>query len=138
MTRTRFIFALVLVVTGLALAGCGGSDDDESAGTTATTTADTGTDTGTSGGGTLTGTVGPGFDISMTGTDGLTPGEYTITVSDKSESHNFHLTGPGVDMKTEVADIEDTTWTVQLQAGEYKFQCDPHASQMNGSFTVSG
>ena len=97
MTRTRLIFALVLVVTGLVLAGCGGSDDDESAGTTAAPA-----DTGTGGGNTLTGTVGPGFDISMTGTDGLTPGEYTITVSDKSSAHNFHLTGPGVDMKTEV------------------------------------
>jgi plastocyanin len=132
MTRTRLIFALVLVVAGLVLAGCGGSDDNESAGTTAAST------TGTGGGTTLTATVGPGFDISMTGTDGLTPGEYTINVSDKSSIHNFHLTGPGVDMKTEVSEEGDTTWTVNLQAGEYKFQCDPHASQMNGSFTVGG
>jgi hypothetical protein len=133
MTRTRLIFALVLVVTGLVLAGCGGSDDDESAGTTAAPA-----DTGTGGGNTLTATVGPGFDISMTGTDGLAPGEYTIDVSDKSSAHNFHLTGPGVDMKTEVSEEGDTSWTVNLQAGEYKFVCDPHASSMNGSFTVSG
>ena len=135
MTRTRLSFALVVVVTGLVLAGCGGSDDEESAGTTAAATS---VDTGAGGGTTLDATVGPGFDISMSGTDGLTPGEYTINVSDKSSAHNFHLTGPGVDMKTEVSAEEDTTWTVTLQAGEYKFQCDPHASSMNGSFTVGG
>ena len=135
MTRTRLIFALVLVVAGLVLAGCGGSDDEESAGTTAAATS---VDTGTARGTTLAATVGPGFDISMSGTDGLAPGEYTINVSDKSSAHNFHLTGPGVDMKTEVSDVEDTTWSVTLQAGEYKFQCDPHASSMNGSFTVGG
>ena len=134
MTRTRLTFAIVLVVAGLVLAGCGGSDDEESAGTTAATTAES-----TGGGGTtLTGTVGPGFDISLTGTDGLTPGEYTINVSDKSDIHNFHLTGPGVDMKTEVSEEGDTSWTVNLQPGDYEFVCDPHASQMNGSFTVSG
>jgi plastocyanin len=132
MTRTRLIFALVLLVPGLALAGCGGSDDNESAGTTAAST------TGAGGGTTLTATVGPGFDISMSGTDGLTPGEYTINVSDQSDIHNFHLTGPGVDMKTEVSEEGDTTWTVNLQAGEYTFVCDPHADSMSGSFTVSG
>jgi plastocyanin len=135
MTRTRLIFALVLVVAGLVLAGCGGSEDDESAGTTA---APAGTGTGTGTGNTLTATVGPGFDISMAGTDGLAPGEYTIDVSDKSSAHNFHLTGPGVDMMTEVSEEGDTSWTVNLQAGEYKFVCDPHASSMNGSFSVSG
>jgi plastocyanin len=135
MTRTRLICTLVLVAAGLVLAGCGGSGDEESAATTATSV-DTGASGG--GGGTLTATVGPGFDISMSGTDGLTPGQYTINVSDKSSAHNFHLTGPGVDMKTEVSEETDTTWTVTLQAGEYKFQCDPHASSMNGSFTVAG
>jgi plastocyanin len=135
MTRKRLIFALLLVVAGLLLAGCGGSDDEESAGTNATSV-DTGASGG--GGGPLTGTVGPGFDISMSGTDGLTPGQYTINVSDKSSAHDFHLTGPGVDMKTEVSAEEDTTWTVDLQAGEYKFVCDPHQRSMKGSFTVSG
>ena len=135
MTRTRLICTLVLVAVGLVLAGCGGSGDEELAATTATSV-DTGASGG--GGGTLTATVGPGFDISMSGTDGLTAGQYTINVSDKSSAHNFHLTGPGVDMKTEVSEETDTTWTVTLQAGEYKFQCDPHASSMNGSFTVAG
>jgi plastocyanin len=131
MRGTRLLVAVVLAAGGLMLAGCGGSDDDDdsAAGTTAA-------DTGASSGTTLTATVGPGFEISMSGTDGLTPGDYTINVSDKSSAHNFHLTGPGVDMQTEVSEEGDTPWTVTLQAGEYRFVCDPHASSMNGSFTV--
>jgi plastocyanin len=135
MTRTRFALAAMLAGTALALAGCGGNDEESSdtsgGGESATTVA-----AGGGGGGELTGTVGPGFDISMTGTDGLTPGEYTIKISDKSTDHNFHLTGPGVDEKTEVGEEGDVTWTVTLQSGEYKFMCDPHSSSMNGSFTV--
>ena len=29
-----------------------------------------------------------------------------------------------------------TTWTVKLKKGTYKFQCDPHASFMKGTFKV--
>jgi len=136
MRRTRLTFAVVLAVGGLVVAGCGGpdSDDDSAAGPTAAGT--TAAETGATGGDTLTGTVGPGFEISMTGTDGLTAGEYTINISDKSSAHNFHLTGPGVDETTEVSEEGDVTWTVNLQAGEYTFVCDPHESSMNGSFTV--
>jgi plastocyanin len=130
MRRIGTTLAVVVAVAGLLVAGCGGSDDDDSAAAT------TAAETGASGGNTLTGTVGPGFEISMTGTDGLTPGEYTINISDQSDEHNFHLTGPGVDEMTEVSEEGDVTWTVTLQAGEYTFVCDPHASQMNGSFTV--
>lgn len=131
MTRIRPTIAVVLAVAGLVVAGCGGSDsDDDSAAAT------TAAETGAGGGNTLTGTVGPGFDISMTGTDGLTAGEYTINISDKSSAHNFHLTGPGVDEMTEVSEEGDVTWTVNLEAGEYTFVCDPHSSSMNGSFTV--
>ena len=48
----------------------------------------------------LTGTVGPGFSISLKDANGkpvnqLDPGVYTITVTDNSDEHNFHLTGPG-------------------------------------------
>src|SRR5215204_752490 len=131
MRRIRPTIAVVLAVAGLVVAGCGGSDsDDDSAAAT------TAAETGASGGNALTGTVGPGFDISMTGTEGLTAGEYTINISDMSSAHNFHLTGPGVDEMTEVSEEGDVTWTVNLQAAEYTFVCDPHSSSMNGSFTV--
>jgi hypothetical protein len=66
----------------------------------------------------------------------LAPGTYDIAVSDRSEMHNFHLSGPGVDMATREDLREEVTWTVTFTDGTYRFQCDPHASQMRGSFTV--
>ena len=97
----------------------------------------TGGDTSGGGATTLNGSVGPGFDISLDGTDGITAGDYTLVVNDQSTAHNFHLTGPGgVDVSTEVSEEGEKTFDVTLVAGEYTFQCDPHASSMNGSFTV--
>ena len=127
MTRSR---AALLIVLVLLIAGCGGDDDEGSATTEATTEA-----TGSSGT-TLNGSVGPGFEISLDGTNGLTPGSYTLVVDDQSSAHNFHLTGPGVDVSTEVGEEEEESFEIELQAGEYTYVCDPHASQMNGSFTV--
>jgi len=136
--RRHFSFAILLLVLGLALAGCGG-DDNQSGGTTTATTAasTTGGETSAGSATTLNGSVGPGFDISLDGTDGITAGDYTLVVNDQSTAHNFHLTGPGgVDVSTEVSEEGEKTFDVTLVAGEYKFQCDPHASSMNGSFTV--
>ena len=49
---------------------------------------------------TFNGTVGPGFTISMSKKP-TKAGKIKLVVSDKSSSHNFHLTGPGVNVKTE-------------------------------------
>jgi hypothetical protein len=122
---------ILLVLCGLAVAGCGG-DDNEASTTTAAATTETGSGDAT----TLNGSVGPGFDIGLDGTDGLTAGSYKLVVNDQSTAHNFHLTGPGVDVSTEVGAEGEKSFDIELQAGEYTFQCDPHASQMNGSFTV--
>jgi plastocyanin len=139
MTRTRIAFVVGLAVVALAVAGCGG-DDEEAGGTTDTETT---TETPTASGSTLTASVGPGFEISLTGADGadvttLSAGTYTIDVDDQSDMHNFHLTGTGVDESTEVGEVETETWEVTFEAGTYEFVCDPHASQMNGSFEVTG
>ena len=135
MTRSRAALMIVFVLLGLAVAGCGG-DDDEAGATTEAATEATTEASGSGGGTTLNGSVGPGFDISLDGTDGLTAGSYTLTVNDQSDQHNFHLTGPGVDVSTEVGETEEESFDIELQAGEYTFVCDPHASQMKGSFTV--
>ena len=92
---------------------------------------------------TLNGVVGPGFSIRLTDAGGapvknLEPGTYTIRIQDNSEIHNFHLTGPGVNMATDIEQTGTVTWTVTLAAGTYHFQCDPHSSTMFGNFTVGG
>jgi plastocyanin len=90
----------------------------------------------------LLATDGPGFTITLKNSKGqsvktLTKGTYTIVVSDKSNIHNFHLTGPGLNKKTDVGFQGQKTWTVTLKAGTYKYVCDPHATTMKGSFKVS-
>lgn len=90
---------------------------------------------------TLHGTVGPGFTITLTNDAGtivthLDPGTYTIEVQDKSEFHNFHLSGPGVDVATDVDTTGNVTWTVTFVDGVYDYVCDPHAENMHGTFAV--
>ena len=90
----------------------------------------------------LAGTVGPGFTITLAkggkAVKTLKPGQYTITVKDKSDAHNFHILGPGVGKKTTVPFVGTKAFTVTLKKGTYTFQCDPHVKQgMKGTFKVS-
>ena len=146
MRSIRLALAALLAIGVLVAAGCGG--DDEEAATDTTTTEETTTTTGTpAAGGTLVGTVGTSddpnaFTISLT-MDGspvstLAAGDYTLEIDDQSSIHNFHLTGPGVDVASDVGGTEDETSDITLEAGSYTFQCDPHASSMNGTFEVAG
>lgn len=134
----RIALVLVLALGSIGLVGCGGGDDEE--GTTETeTTAEPTIPVGS----TLQASVGPGFEISLTGENGddvttLAAGEFTIEVDDKSSAHNFHLTGSGVDEDSGVNEIGSSIWTVTFAEGSYHFQCDPHASSMNGDFEVTG
>ena len=119
----RFITIAALGLAALALAACGSSDDDATTADTAAApaasdtaaapaTSDTAaaptdsaaTDTAAAGGQTLTGTVGPGFTITMDQTS-VPAGTYTLEVDDQSDQHNFHLTGEGVDVSTTVPEI---------------------------------
>ncbi len=115
---TRFRLAAALAVAALVLVGTVGA-----AGTQ------------------LNGSVGPGFTISLKDAAGaqitrLDAGAFTLTVDDKSDEHNFHLTGPGVDVTTEIETVGTEAFALTLVNGKYSFVCDPHPSRMNGSFTV--
>ena len=88
----------------------------------------------------LNASVGPGFTITLKKSDRrvtrLSAGSYRFRVADRSSSHNFHLTGPGVNRRTSVSGTGTSTWNVRLRRGTYRYVCDPHASTMKGSFAV--
>jgi hypothetical protein len=90
--------------------------------------------------GQLVGTVGPGFGIFLKDSSGaavthLAAGTYTLLVHDLSEEHNFHLSGPGVNVTTDVLFTGDQTFTITITDGTYTFVCDVHATTMHGQFT---
>jgi hypothetical protein len=91
---------------------------------------------------TLRGSVGPGFTIALKkGSHKVTrlkKGRYVVRVSDRSDVHNFHLMGPGVDRSTSVRGRGTVIWKVRFTKGAYTYVCDPHAAHLNGSFRVSG
>jgi plastocyanin len=134
--------AALALVLGASACGGGGGNDESSSSTEATTTQASGGGGG-SASGTLEGETGPGFEIEVkqNGEDAesVKAGTYTLKVEDKSDQHNFHLIGPGVDMKvTDVGFVGDKTVTVTLKKGTYAYQCDPHASSgMKGTFEVT-
>jgi plastocyanin len=66
----------------------------------------------------------------------LPPATYLFVIDDRSNIHNFHLTGPGVSKTTSVAAVGKKTWRLTLRRGTYKYVCDPHATTMKGKFTV--
>jgi plastocyanin len=85
---------------------------------------------------TLTGTVGPGFTITMNKKT-VKAGTYAITIHDLASIHDFHLTGLGVNKATSVNGTGTTKWTVKLKKGTYHFVCDPHHTIMHGVLTVT-
>jgi len=92
----------------------------------------------------LIGTVADPASISLRHENGtavtdIPAGTYTIEVRDESIMHNFHLSGSGVDQRTDVETTGTVTWTVTLQdKARYTFVCDPHNTTMRGSFTTGG
>ena len=85
---------------------------------------------------TLTGTVGPGFTITMNKKT-VKAGTYVITIRDLASIHDFHLTGAGVNKATSVSGMGTTKWTVKLKKGTYHFVCDPHRTIMHGVLKVT-
>lgn len=154
----RLLYLLPLLLAALVLAGCSGDDDaaetvpltvpaDTTGTTTETTTETTETETTADGESMeLKAEVGSSDDpdsyqIYLRDADGnnvtnLPPGQYTIKVEDHSDIHNFHLTGVGVNETTPVEGTGEVEWQVAFAPGDYTFLCDPHPTEMRGSFTV--
>jgi hypothetical protein len=90
----------------------------------------------------LKGNVGPGRTISLRDADGTRVTTVTgatpavITVTDRSKTDNFHLTGPGVKKATGVGFRGRVVWRVNLVAGNYLYRSDKH-KKLRGSFAVT-
>jgi hypothetical protein len=65
----------------------------------------------------------------------LEAGRYTVRVTDRSASNDFHLVGPGVDRRTALAFRGRTSWTVELKRGTYRYRSDPRGATVR-SFVV--
>lgn len=89
----------------------------------------------------MTGTVGPGFTITLkkggVKVKTLKAGTYSIRVSDKSNIHDFKLKGSTKKALTGVAFKGTKTVTVKLNKGTVTYYCSPHASSMKGTFRVT-
>jgi hypothetical protein len=83
----------------------------------------------------ITAGVGPKRSISLKPKVAVV-GPATITVSDRSRSDNFHLTGPGVSKKTGVVFRGRASWSVTLLPGVYSYRSDKHRT-LRGSLVVT-
>ena len=87
----------------------------------------------------LFGSVGQGIvlrDAQGNRVTKLDPGTYDIEVQDQSDFHTFHLTGPGVNERTEVEFTGTVNWTVTFQDGNYIYYCDVHPVSLRGAFVA--
>jgi hypothetical protein len=90
----------------------------------------------------LFGNVGPGSTFTFQNKAGkavraLKPGKYTITVQDQSKSQNFHIVGPGLNVKTSIRRRSSSGWAVVLKPGSYRYYSDGAPAKLKGSFRVS-
>ena len=64
-------------------------------------------------------------------------GRYRLVVRDETTRHNWHITGSGVDKKTQVTTTGRYVWRVTLSKGSYHIQCDRHPATMHKTLTVT-
>jgi hypothetical protein len=88
----------------------------------------------------LTGTVGPGFTITLkkrgVRVRTLKAGRYTIRVTDRSDVHDFWLKGPVRRNITGVGFEGTKTVTLTLRRGSYTYYCAVHPP-MKAGFRVT-
>jgi plastocyanin len=139
-------FVVLAAAAALALAGCGG--DDEEATPTATEAAteaatETPTEAAASGGSTLKIAADPDGAKKFTeSTLTATAGKVTVEFANASQlPHAVEIEGNGVEEETETVTGQDAPpITVDLKPGEYTYYCpvgDHRAAGMEGKLTVS-
>jgi plastocyanin len=94
----------------------------------------------------LTGTVGPGYTISLkkgaAKVKTLKAGKYTFVITDKASIHNFTIErekgGPKIEKTLTGTSFQGKkTVTVTLKKGSWKFYCSIHEPLMFGFFKVT-
>ena len=91
----------------------------------------------------LIGSVGPGYTIGLkVGSKKATKLKagvaYRLTVTDRSDEHDFRLVGPGVNRPVTGEEfVGRKSIVVRFRAGTYRFFCAPHADEMRGSFRAA-
>jgi plastocyanin len=90
----------------------------------------------------LNGFVGPSQTITLKTANGkrlsmASRGTYLLTVTDRSDEHNFYVSGPGIRKQiTSVGFTGKKTVKITLRPGRYAFVCTPHSDDMRGAFRV--
>ncbi|WP_405216584.1 plastocyanin/azurin family copper-binding protein [Agrococcus sp. Ld7] len=159
MISTRSALATAALVAAVLLSGCTGSSPDDAAPAADSAPAETAAPgaSGETGAAetpadgtrtTLMAVVGSADDpeayaigiLDETGAlrTSVPAGDYSLTFVDRSQLHNFHLMGEGVDVATEVQGTDESTVEVTLVAGTYEYVCDPHSGTMSGVLEVTG
>ncbi len=86
----------------------------------------------------LKGSVGPGFTISLKDGAGKAVKKvkagitYRVSVADRSTSHDFHLTGPGVNKKTSVGRKATIDLEAEVQEGDVPLPVRPAQGRHEG------
>lgn len=159
MIHARPALATAALVAALLLSGCAGGTLDDAAPPADSAPADS-SDSGASGGTDAAETPGEGAPTTLMAVVGsaddpeayaigildeegamitsVPAGDYSLTFVDRSQLHNFHLTGEGVDLATEVRGTDESTVEITLVEGSYEYVCDPHSGTMNGVLEVTG
>lgn len=131
--RSRWLVAIVAAIA-LTAAACGGDDPPASRSGLPDTES---TAAGEPGSGTIDLAA---EDIAFsTATLTARAGPVTIVFANNDEDtpHNLHVTGGGVDEKTEIEPGPVTQeLSVELDAGTYRYVCDVHPQQMTGELVV--
>ena len=133
-------FALLLLLPLLAfMAACGGAATDSGAVPAVTVAKQAAAAAGSN----LVGIVGPGYSIELkqgtTDVTALKAGTYSLTVTDAATMHDFALQAPDgtITQITDIPFVGTKKATVALTPGTWTYFCQPHSTQMRGSFTVS-
>jgi hypothetical protein len=85
----------------------------------------------------LTASIGPGAKATLRPSSGLSPGRFSLTVSDRTAADGFRLAGPGVAKSTGVKFKGTATWTGTLKQGKYSYG-SVRSAKLRRSFTVGG